>query len=309
MAIYDRVLVPLDGSPLAEQVLPYAARIGQGLGTPIELFRVFGPVPAEMADPQRGLYVDRLSAGFRDEAINYLERVRSTLADIKVGVTCNALEGEAASQILNEADGPANTLIAMATHGRSGLSRWVMGSVTDKVLHGSAAAHLIVRAVPEDEKPTDFALNTIIVPVDGSALAEQVLPHVVALAVGLDLKVVVLRCFITMEGFAAFSGFDGVSSQQADAYGRMAEEATANATGYLNEIAERLRGQGVKDVESQLQHGPPALVIAEVAQKTPDNLVAMTTHGRSGLSRWTMGSVADRVVRHSGDPVLLVRAK
>ena len=148
MAMYDRVLVPLDGSPLAEQVLPYATRIGESLSAPIELFRVFSPVRAEMADPQHGLYVDRLALGFRDEAISYLEQVRSTMGDLEIAVTRNAHEGDPASQILNEADSSPTTLIAMATHGRSGLSRWVMGSVTDKVLHGTASAHLIVRAAP-----------------------------------------------------------------------------------------------------------------------------------------------------------------
>lgn len=308
MAIYDRILVPLDGSSLAEQVLPYAARISEDLGAPIELFRVFNPVPPEMSDAEQHLYTDRLSAGFRDEAIGYLEKVRNAMGNLMGQVNCNAQEGDAASQILNETDTSSKTLIAMSTHGRSGPARWVMGSVTDKVLHGSGSTLLIVRGVPEEESKTEAALKTIIVPVDGSSLAEQVLPHAIALAVGLNLKVILLRCLPTNAGLAAFTGYEGFSAQEAEIYKTISDEAEAAATTYLNQLAERLRGDGVKDVETRLELGSPGIVIVDMAQETPDNLVAMTTHGRSGVARWALGSVADRVVRYSGDPILLVRA-
>ena len=306
--MYDRILVPLDGSSIAEQVLPTVTRISEGLGTPIELFRVFSPIPPEMSDAEQLLYTDRLSTGFRDEAIGYLEKVRGAMGSLMDRINCNAKEGDAASQIVDTGDASPNTLIAMSTHGRSGLARWVMGSVTDKVLHGSGSALLIVRAVPEEEYKKEVTLKTVIVPVDGSPLAEQILPHATALAMALELNVVLLRCLPTSEGFAAFTGMEGFSAQQADVYNSIAEQAGADAMTYLNQLADQLRGQGVANVETRLERGSPGLVIVDVAQETQNNLVAMTTHGRSGVARWTMGSVADRVVRHSGDPVLLVRA-
>jgi nucleotide-binding universal stress UspA family protein len=82
----------------------------------------------------------------------------------------------------------------------------------------------------------------------------------------------------------------------------------AEAVEYLQSQSQKLRSQGVPKVEERLIHGPPAIAVADFAKEAPSSLVAMTTHGRSGLERWVLGSVADRVVRHSGGPVLVIRA-
>ena len=80
------------------------------------------------------------------------------------------------------------------------------------------------------------------------------------------------------------------------------------AVKYVEDVAKGLKQKGVKEVEQRLVHGQPAASIVDMAKDTPGSLVAMTTHGRSGVGRWVLGSAADRVVRHSGSPVLLIRA-
>ena len=107
-------------------------------------------------------------------------------------MTCSAHEGDPAELIINESSQEADTLIAMSTHGRSGINRWVMGSVTDKVLHGVNEPLLIVRS-QEGNPPASIEANNVILPLDGSALAEQVLPHAVALAKALRATVTLLR--------------------------------------------------------------------------------------------------------------------
>jgi nucleotide-binding universal stress UspA family protein len=307
--IYDRIVVPLDGSELAEQVLPYVTRISLGLGIPVHLMRVFSSVPDELADPGHSLYSSAITSGVNDGITDYLNSVKRKTAGIDV--TCSVYEGDAVTHIVEEADKSLDSLIAMSTHGRSGITRWLLGSVTDKVLHATKNPMLIVRGGHEGDPELDFDLKTIIVPVDGSPLAESVIPHVAALAKGLDLKVTLLRAAATVEEFSAATGYqrlDGVVGLHFEKYEDMAKEARKEAVVYLKGLEDTLHEHGVESVDHQIVCGKAANMIIDVAKDTPDNLVAMTTHGRSGPARWTMGSVTDRVVRHSGDPVLVVRA-
>ena len=279
--MYQKLLVPLDGSQLSEQVVPYAGLLGKALQTPIELLRVFDPVPEQWGDPLQGRYLDQIASSFRTEAIDYLNHIRISHLDSGVDVSCAAHEGHAASLIVSEAEKEPNTLITMATHGRSGISRWMMGSVTDKVLHASSAPLLVVRSQDAGAPANEVRLTSVIVPLDGSSLAEQSLPHVVALAQALDLSVNLVR---------------------------VTPHHEAESIDYLRKVGEELRKQGVPSVDERLLHGHPAAAINDFALEVDDNLVVMTTHGRSGIGRWALGSVTDRVVRHCGDPVLVVRA-
>ncbi|MDA0263267.1 MAG: universal stress protein [Chloroflexi bacterium] len=307
--MYDRIVAPLDGSPLAEQVLPYVTRISLGLGIPIHLMQAFHTVSEEMADPVHGLYNSNMTAGVHDEVLDYLNGVKRNTPGMEI--TCEAYEGDAVTHIVEEANKTPNALIAMSTHGRSGITRWLLGSVTDKVLHSAKNPMLIVRGRHAGDPEPDEELKTIIVPVDGSSLAEQVLPHVAALANGLNLKVILLRAAATPEEFSTQTGYqrlDGVAGIHFQHFEAMAQEAGNQALDYLESLKDKLSREGVASVEHQIVRGPAARVIVDLAQATPDNMLAMTTHGRSGPARWAMGSVADRVVRNSGDPVLVIRA-
>ena len=169
---------------------------------------------------------------------------------------------------------------------------------------------LIVRGHQEGDPEPDTNLEPIIVPVDGSSLAEQVIPHVAALAKGLGLKVTLLSAVATAEEFSGattYQRLEGVVGLHFPSYEEMATEAGNQALAYLQGLEKTLNEQGVTSVDHRIVRGGAAHVIVDLAQETPDNLVAMTTHGRSGPARWAMGSVADRVVRYSGDPVLVVR--
>jgi nucleotide-binding universal stress UspA family protein len=224
-------------------------------------------------------------------------------------VTCETFEGNVISHIIEEAEKSPAALIAMSTHGRSGMTRWSMGSVTDNVLHHTKNSMLIVRGHGKGDPEPDIELETIIVPVDGSRLGEQVLPHVAALANALDLKVTLLRATATIEKLGAMTGYErleGTAGLHFQSFDDMAKEISEQAVNYLEGLADSLREQGVARVERRIIRGPADEVIVDVALETPDNLVAMTTYGRSGPARWTLGSVTDRLVRHSGDPVLVI---
>ena len=302
--MYKRILVPLDGSKLAEGVLPYVREMAGAMGSDVELLRVFNPAPVELADPAHGRYLHQIDASVRDESLDYLNAIRMTMADIASRVSCEAVPGHPASCIVAEADKTTGTLIAMSTHGRSGVSRWLLGSVTDKVLHATASPLLIVRPRDGGKEPAEARLKTVIVPLDGSSMAEQVLPYLTPLAKALGLIVTLVRV-IPPEGLH-FEFRDYPAGYSEDFV--LGEETPKHAADYLRRVSDKLRADGLDSVQECVLRGNPAEAIVDLAKAAPDNLVAITTHGRSGLGRWVLGSVTDRVVRHSGDPVLIVRA-
>ena len=144
--MYSRILVPLDSSGLAEMVLPHAAQIAKSMNVPLALVRVIDQVDPQLTDPQHGLYLDQVALSLRTNAQEYLNKVAGPLRDEGIEVTCEVKEGDVASRIIDEAQEEPNTLIAMTTHGYSGVARWVMGSITDKVLRASTNPMLVIRA-------------------------------------------------------------------------------------------------------------------------------------------------------------------
>lgn len=306
MAIYQRILVPLDGSELAEQVLPYIRVMALALGSRIELLRAIEPLPpAGLTDPARESYRQETLARLGQEAGDYLKGVAIPLTKDGFTVTTAVLNGTPlstpATHILKQGEEDSNALVAMCSHGRSGIKRWVLGSVADEVVHSSVCPVLVIRA--REKVTAEVKLEAIVVPLDESPLAEQVLPHVASLAQALKLKVILARVTPTAEGYNRSQEYSLPNSEE------ICRGIDGRATEYLHQVGQRLLEEGAPVVEERLLHGDPASAIIDLAQATSNNLVAMTTHGRSGIGRWLLGSVADRVVRYGGDPVLLIRAK
>ena len=209
-------------------------------------------------------------------------------------------KGKAEDVVIEKAAADKNTLIVMATHGRSGIQRWLLGSVADKVLHGATNHVLLVRANDGGKTDGEAALKTVIVPLDGSPLAEQVLPYVVELAKKVKLELVLIRAYALPPAISA----EDYGFYSADLLDHLEAETRDYLAGKVNEVKQK----GVENVTSVVNTGYGAEEIITLGRHTPDNFIAMSTHGRSGIQRWVLGSVTDRVVRHSGDPVLIVRS-
>jgi nucleotide-binding universal stress UspA family protein len=292
--MYNRILVPLDGSQLAEQVLPYVKLLAKETKCHMELLQVIEYSPAPTHPRQ-------VRANLTGEAQKYLKKAAASLKSSGLTVSSLVHHGDPASDIIAEAESEPETLIAMATHGQSGLARWMLGSVTDKVLHAATNPLLVVRAHEQEATTTGEMLENVIVPLDESLLAEQALPHAVHLARTMGLRVILLR--VTPDTGDYYRNMEYVPSDFED----FAQFADGQAMEYLHKVGRKLRDQGFPLVEERLLHGHPAATIVDLARETPHCLVAMTTHGRSGVGRWLLGSVADRVLRHSAGPVLMVR--
>jgi nucleotide-binding universal stress UspA family protein len=297
--MYKRILVTLDGSELAGQVLPYATVLAKGLGAKLVLFRAYNPVP-DAAYPPSGAAWDRMAELIKQDAEEYLAATAKSLKPTGLDISTSAKFGYPAQLILDEAQRQPDTLIVMSTHGRSGLVRGVLGSVADRVLRTGSVPVFLVKSSAKTAKAVK--LETVIATLDGSKLAEQVLPHVIGLAKALHLKVVLLS---VNEHPRLAIATDGIPTSPNE---RIFQELEVWARDYLGKIAANVRSQGISNIEEQVTQGLAAHVIADTARLDPNNFVAMTTHGRSGIGRFLLGSVVDRVVRESESPVLVIRA-
>jgi nucleotide-binding universal stress UspA family protein len=296
--MYTRMLVALDRSKVAEQALPYARFLAKSLTIPVELLEVVDPdALAVLSNPEQGRYLDRLLAEISETGKTYLKEIAKTFGGTHVEYSVKT--GKPEEVIIERAAADNNTLIVMATHGRSGIQRWLLGSVTDKVLHGATNHMLLVRARAEGRTAGMATFTAVVVPLDGSALAERPLPYVVDLAKKMNLKVVLCRAY----------SLPPIAGNAYEVYPQeVIDQIEAEALDYLADKVKEMQQTGLENVASIVRFGSSAEEIIALARKTPDSFIAMCTHGRSGIKRWVLGSVTERAVRHSGDPVLIIRA-
>jgi nucleotide-binding universal stress UspA family protein len=293
------MLIPLDGSKVAEQVLPYGRFLAKALGIPTELLGVVDPETlVAFANPAQGRHLDTLVAETMSRSAIYLETTARSFQGVQV--KSSVAKGKPEDEVIENAAADKNTLIVMATHGRSGIQRWLLGSIADKVLHGTTNHLLLIRASEQGKTDGEVPLKTMIVPLDGSALAEQAFPDVVNLAKKMQLQVVLVRAYALPPAISA----EDYGYHSAELLDHLEAEARDYLQGKVNEIKQK----GIANVTSVVNTGYGAEEIIRLARNTPDNLIAMCTHGRSGMKRWVLGSVTERVVRHSGDPVLIIRS-
>ncbi|MBI4203155.1 MAG: universal stress protein [Chloroflexi bacterium] len=327
--MYKRILVPLDGSTIAEQVLPYASAFAKALGAEVTMLRCIEPVSSELttdpegnrlmaqtsslrpwsevsgelSTPPQGVFLDHLIHDLLARAKDYLEVTSKPVRDSGIAISHAVHEGDPASRIVDLAAEELTTLIAISTRGRSGITRWVLGSVTSKVLEATDNPMLVIHPVEGGATRGAARLANMVVPLDGSKTAEQILPHAVAVARAMNLGVVLVRVTPTPSDYYRYMEYPAGRFQD------FSKEVDQEAERYLQDLNAELNEQGVARVSHRLMHGQPAVAVIEVAKEVPNAMAAMTTHGRTGVGRWVLGSVADRVVRHTGVPVLLIRAK
>jgi nucleotide-binding universal stress UspA family protein len=286
--MYRTILVPLDGSSLAERALPWAQRLAAAADGRLILLRVVrGPPPSAAGEPLR-------EGVPRHEAEAYLHRLARRLGTTPVDPV--VLEGDAAQTILGESARRGIELIVMSTHGRAGIGRWISGSVADAVMRQAGVPVLLVPAAcASGGWPTDRAPR-ILVPLDCSPLSEAVLPGAAGLAAPSGAELILLS--VTPHLVAA------------DLYGRVYVDYEgpdrAARRRYLEGVARGLRAAG-RAVRTRDGFGPVAAVIGDVAREEGVDLIAIATHGRGGATRLVLGSVALGVVQGATVPVLVVR--
>ncbi|MEO8456489.1 MAG: universal stress protein [Chloroflexota bacterium] len=287
-----RILVPLDGSRLSEQALPLASTLAAKFGAELLIAHSTATGQHIEEDDNLGL----LNEAGRLAGEQYLAATEQELSAKGLTVRSTLTRGRPHIAIARTCDLEGIDLVVMTTHGRSGVSRWTMGSVADKVLRTTSTPLILIH--PTEHRAPISAIERIVVPLDGSELAEAALPYAEVLAKTLHTEMHLVRVIVPAAVLYAEEYLPGMLP--------VLEEMEADAREYLAHVSKRLRSKGLK-VTAEFRTGVPAHEVLEEACQ-PTDMVVMSTHGRSGVDRWFLGSVADAVVRHGNIPVLVVRS-
>jgi nucleotide-binding universal stress UspA family protein len=295
------VVVPLDGSENAEQALPYARALAQRSGGSLLLVSVVD-IPVEFGAwsmASAGMYGVELDK-WQQESHSYLQRIAG-----EQGVTTSTVVrvGAAAAEIHTAADGAENAVIVTTSHGRTGLSRLFMGSVASKLVRESKCPIMVVRIM---EQPAEVApaFDRVLVPLDGSPFSEEGLERAVDVFGG-GLTMHLLRV-VEIPTIPAAGLADGGLALN---YGLIDEymDATREDAGtYLAAMSQKLTGEG-HTVTVEVRQGIVADEVQKAAAEQQSDVIAMATHGRGGLGRIFLGSVAQRVLQEADRPLLLTK--
>jgi nucleotide-binding universal stress UspA family protein len=282
--MYEKILVPLDGSELAEQAMPYVERLAKRLKSEVILITVCLP-----SDPlERAL-------------TEYVERRAEKIQSLGVKTRSLCIEGEPATSIINFAEKNKVGLIVISTHGHAGISHWPLGSISSKVVQRSNIPVFLVRSSQPGKAPTENKLEKILVTLDGSRFSEAIIPYAEKLAKSMNSEVTLLRV-IEPAKLPQLAAYRDREKYEKEFMVKLEREAKR----YLAKKKTALAGKGVK-VNSVLLEGKPTETILQYTEKKQVNLIALTTHGFSGITKWAYGSVASKIIEGSPKPVLLVR--
>lgn len=274
------ILVPLDGSPEALGALPYAEALS-GAGATIELLTVIH------------------DASEQATAENQLQAAATGPGSANVTVRTRTLTGDPAAEIVQAAANGGASMIVMASHGRGALGRLLHGAVADNVARQATVPVMVIRK--ELEGPGPVGVMRLVLPVDGSALAEESLPFATTLAQRLGAPILLVRSVNVAELMPPAVGMG--EAIPFEVYDETERQMRQDAEQYLQDVAAKLRAGGL-NVTAQILFGPPASAISEVTHA--GDLVILVSHERSGIARWLMGSVAEQLVRIDEVPVVLV---
>jgi nucleotide-binding universal stress UspA family protein len=294
----NKILIPLDGSELSERALLPGLQLAQHAEAQLVLLSSLVPERVAVSDAYAVGAYGTLSAlqplaKARKDLAQYLHSVHAHKIPAGVEVKVELREGDPAESIVEAAKTAEAGLIVMSSHGYSGISRWVMGSVAERVLYKAPCPVLIVRSA----KPTLHML----IPLDGSALSEQVLGTALEVAVNLQCRVTLMRA-IQPSNSVDLTELEKMEPGLGRSY---QEEIHLETEDYLTPFANKYRGR-VPELNTLVMHGPAAQSILDYADLHDVDMIAMSTHGRTGLKRWIYGSVTEKVLHAAGSCSMLV---
>ena len=299
--MYKRMLVLLDGSKMSEVVFSYARELSGRLGLDLDLLHVCRSEEADQL-PMRQAYVEHMAEALKAQSEELQNETGAGSGPKAIEARGTVLVGYPAEEILKYAEENSIDIIVMATHGRSGIRRWGLGSVADKVIHEADIPIWLVPAhlhndILHDKTPE----RIILVPLDGSEVAEAIIPHVIVLARQRAAESDIILVNVTSPSSVTLSEQEKAMIGENSAYLRTTGQM------YLKQVAKQFKDAGLK-VETEQLVGDPAEEIVRFAANYRPRLIAMSTHGRSGFSRFVFGSVAENILRRlQKTPVFLVR--
>ncbi len=286
--MFERILVPLDGSENAEIVFPYCADLASKFASTIILVTV-----SESAT----LDIDHLYRTYLNHAIGKMrQHLEASMARETVTLESEVLSGDPAREILRIAEGKDAGLILLASHGTSAEGPWLLGHIAAKVLSATKRPVMLIRErVTEAALEQKKLLRRILVPLDGSKIGEAAVCYAVELAKKMAAEIALIEVLEPVRAVGA----TGISYSIPED-----ESVKKSLLSYLDHVAQPIKNEGLK-VSTTVLFGNAANKIMEYAEKNGIDLIAVSTHGRSGLGRWVFGNVTDKIL-HTGNVAILV---
>ena len=299
------ILVPLDGSPFGEQALPYALTLAGKAGAAVQLVHVHVPMAALYSGNEIISDV-MLDSTLREQRQTYLDGVvRRVQEAVRVPVTSALLDGPVVEVLVEHAAAVKADLVVMTTHGRGPVVRFWLGSVADRLVRRLAAPVLLVRP---KETPLELAkpvsVGRILVPLDGSELAEKILEPAMEFGV-VPAEFVLLR---VVEPFYV-PDYPAEGNVLAGTPPSFVSSHRGRPRAYLHGVAERFHARSLRVQPRLVLERPAAETILAEAETHKCSLIAPESHGRGGLSRMFLGSVADKIIRGASVAVLVHHPK
>jgi len=310
--VYRRILVPLDGSQLAEETLRYAWELAGRLDLDLDLLHVNVPFESPMLSMSQ-IYLDKMAESAREKIQKIQVKTNGKSTPRHIEVKNKVVIGYPAEEILKYAEENKIDIILMATHGASGVRRWAIGSVAYQVLHASKVPVWLVRTgIPQEVVYDKWPQRTILVPLDGSKLAESALPHAEALAKQRGVQLIDISLLsiyapkIDPPSYYFQTNYPPtIPLQYADYVQQEIDQAKTRCEKYLKTIAQGFISKGIK-VRTEAIMGEASEEIIKYANKNPFQLIVMASHGRSGIRHLAFGSVAEKVLLEVKIPILMI---
>ncbi len=288
----EKILVSLDGSNLGELALAYVKELANAFNSEVYLVHV----------------CEKHDSEYRHTVQLYLEKVAEELwsdfakAGSKATVKPVLLDGKPAAEIVQYAQQERLSLVIITSHGRSGIMPWVMGSTANIVIHTIQNPVLLVRASMFNAKRRPVRLfSKILLPLDSSEVGEAALPYVIEIAQKLRSEVILFSVIERGQHVHTIGGQDFIRFSE-----QQVESMKLETNKYLAITNKKLTDSGV-NVRSIVREGDAAGEIIKFAQEDNIRLVAISSHGRSGMRGWVFGSVSNKVLQAGKTPLLLVR--
>lgn len=317
--MYRNILVPLDGSSFGEQALPLALDVARKSGAALRLTHVMPPAASIYAEPMLTLedfQEARFAERERSRWQGYLDGTAARVGKAAPGVAVvpSVQTGEPAEMLQKDAAVAGADLVVMTTHARGALGRAWLGSVADELLRHLTVPLLLAR--PQGSPPAlgdEVLPRHVLVPLDGTPLAEQMIGPAVEMGrmagAGFTLLRVIKPVLATTPPPAEGWSLDQMAADLVERLRLVQEELRKEALHYLEGVAAPLRAEGLRVFTRVAAEEQPAVGVLNEAEAQGPVLVALASHGRRGLSRLVLGSVADKVIRGSRGPVLVCRPR
>jgi nucleotide-binding universal stress UspA family protein len=289
--MFERILVPLDGSENAEIVFPYCADLAAEFASTVILVTVSETATVDIDHLYR-TYLDHAQGKMR-------QQLEVLMAHEAVTLESEVLFGDPAREILRIAEDKDARLILIASHGSSAEGPWFLGHIAAKVLRATKRPVMLIRErAPGAALQQRKLLRRILVPLDGSEIGEAALCYAVALGKKTSAEIVLIEVFEQVRGVGASGARYSVPED---------ESVRKSLLSYLDHVAGPIKNEGLT-VSTTVLFGKAADNIVEYAEKNEIDLIAVSTHGRSGLGRWVFGNVTDKILHTGNVPVLVAHA-